>query len=86
MQIRYGALSARRREMAAWTRQLYSSGFAQRPRRGDWVSVNNRIATILYGPDFQGDMQVMYGDVFPEFFHISGDMNTADPGVVGDAT
>ena len=32
-------------------------------------------------PDLQGDMQVMFNDVYPEFFPISGDLNIKDTGI-----
>ena len=50
-------------------------------QRGDVVTVNGRFSTVHYGPDLQGDMQVMFNDVYPEFFPISGDLNIKDTGV-----
>ena len=50
-------------------------------QRWDVVTVNGRFSTVHFGPDLQGDMQVMFNDVYPEFFPISGDLNIKDTGV-----
>lgn len=57
---------------------LCDSLFSTTVQRGDIVQLSGALALVHYGPDLQGDVQLILDDIYPEFFPLSGDINIKD--------
>eukprot|EP00929_Paragymnodinium_shiwhaense_P050118 TRINITY_DN25261_c0_g1_i3.p1 TRINITY_DN25261_c0_g1~~TRINITY_DN25261_c0_g1_i3.p1 ORF type:complete len:1033 (+),score=121.73 TRINITY_DN25261_c0_g1_i3:52-3099(+) len=70
--------------LVSWFTWLRKACFSSDVHTGDIVKVNGRWGNVLYGPDLQGDAQLIFSDVYPDLFGVSGDMNVNNPDVKTD--
>eukprot|EP00929_Paragymnodinium_shiwhaense_P012870 TRINITY_DN120754_c0_g1_i1.p1 TRINITY_DN120754_c0_g1~~TRINITY_DN120754_c0_g1_i1.p1 ORF type:complete len:984 (-),score=117.43 TRINITY_DN120754_c0_g1_i1:447-3326(-) len=64
--------------LASWCIWLRKACCGSEVHEGDVVKLNGRYANVYYGPDLQGDLQLIFNDIYPELFAISGDMNLSN--------
>jgi len=62
----------------AWCRWIHASICSSKVQQGDIVQLSGKFGNVCYGPDLQDDVQVIFNDVYPDFFPISDDRNVSD--------